>query len=112
MQQMNCAAPSRGDPAGVDLLTLVWMRPARRLPGTPPAAPKRWSRYERLSFSMLGYTWGILVVVVTALHFGNYHRETKTSSTSVTHSGFHVRASELKPEAPSPRQRTPDGEQP
>jgi len=61
---------------------------------------------------MLGYTWGILVVAVSALHFGNYHLETKTSSTSGSHSGFYESANAIKPEAQHPQPPTPEGDQP
>jgi len=78
------------------LQALIWMRPARRASLPPPRAPRRWSRYERLSFSMLGCTWGILVAVVALLHAGNWQRETKTSSTSGAHTGFYGSAAAVK----------------
>lgn len=77
----------------------VWTRPARRPRIKAPAAPRQWSRYERLSFSMLGFTWGILIVAVSALHAGNYHLDTRTSSTSGSHSGFYESARALKLDA-------------
>lgn len=84
----------------------VWSRPARRPFALPPPRPRQWSRYERLSFSMLGVTWGILVLAVAALHVGNYHLDTKTSSTSGSHSGFYESAKSLKSDSaaqePSP----------
>lgn len=92
--------------AGVNLHSHVWSRPARRPFALPPPRPRQWSRYERLSFSMLGVTWGILVLAVAALHVGNYHLDTKTSSTSGSHSGFYESAKSLKSDSaaqePSP----------
>jgi len=67
----------------------------------PLQPPRPWSRYERLSFSMLGVTWGILVLAVAALHFGNYHLDTKTSSTSGSHAGFYESARSLKSDSPA-----------
>lgn len=85
---------------------LVWSRPARRPFAVPPQRPRHWSRYERLSLSMLGLIWGILLLAVAALHFGNYHRDTKTSSTSGSHAGFYESARSLTSDAsvqePSP----------
>ncbi|WP_432786397.1 hypothetical protein AAEX37_00511 [Oligella sp. MSHR50489EDL] len=81
------------------LQPLVWSRTVNyhEMPKRITNHSRRWSRYERLSFSMLFYTWGILVLTVTLLHVGNYHLETKTSSTSGTHSGFHGTTSTLRP---------------
>jgi hypothetical protein len=39
---------------------------------------------------MMGLAWGITIAIVTALHFGNYHLETRTSSTSGTHREFYL----------------------
>ncbi|WP_133859119.1 hypothetical protein [Comamonas sp. JUb58] len=83
------------------LHSLVWSRPARRPFTAPQKRPRQWSRYERLSFSMLGVTWGILVLAVAALHLGNYHLDTKTSSTSGSHSGFYESAKSLKSDTPA-----------
>ena len=92
--------------------THVWTRSARRPSLQPTQPPRRWSRYERLSFSMLGYSWGILVVAVSALHFGNYDLETKTSSTSGSHAGFYesVRALKTESSAPVPPTKDTQGE--
>ncbi len=84
-----------------DLHSHVWSRPARRPFALPAPRPRQWSRYERLSFSMLGVTWGILVLAVAALHVGNYHLDTKTSSTSGSHSGFYESARSLKSDTPA-----------
>jgi len=112
MLNMSSAQPLSATPTHTALQTLAWTRPARR-PSTPqPEAPKRWSRYERLSFSMLGYTWGILVVAVTALHMGNYHLTTKTSSTSGSHAGFYESARAIKPDAQSTQAPAHEGAQP
>lgn len=90
----------------LDLHSHVWSRPARRPFALPQPRPRHWSRYERLSFSMLGVTWGILVLAVAALHVGNYHLDTKTSSTSGSHAGFYESAKSLKSDStaqePSP----------
>ncbi|WP_320347277.1 hypothetical protein [Castellaniella sp.] len=74
----------------------VWSRPTRCPSGGAAMGPWRWSRYERLSFSMLGYTWGILVLAVAALHIFNYDLETKTSSTSGSHASFYESAQAIK----------------
>ena len=111
MQQLNSAAPSSATLITA-LQTQVWTRAARRPAATQPEVPKRSSRYERLSFSMLGYTWGILVVAVAALHVGNYHLETKTSSTSGSHSGFYESARAIKPDAQPPQPPVDEGARP
>ena len=98
--------------AQLPLHTLVWSRPARRPCCVQPQAPRSWSRYERLSFSMLGLTWGILVLAVAALHVGNYDLETKTSSTSGSHSGFYESARAIKSDLPPPLLQTPQGSPP
>lgn len=67
----------------------IWQRPIAQIKSAQATTiSKKWSNYEKLSFVMLGSSWGILVCVVTALHFGNSHLETKTSSTSGSHSLF------------------------
>ncbi|MGH8381214.1 hypothetical protein [Pseudomonas sp.] len=111
MPQMISAPPSTPSADSI-LQPLVWTRTARRFSNIPPAAPRRWSRYERLSFSMLGYTWGILVIAVSALHFGNYDLDTRTSSTSGSHSGFYESAKALKPSVQGTRQPASQGGQP
>lgn len=95
--------PQRAAPSGVCAAVQagVWSRPTRRPSGAAPRGPWRWSRYERLSFSMLGYAWGILVLAVTALHFFNYDLETKTSSTSGSHAGFYESARAIKADSSS-----------
>lgn len=108
----NSRIPGVSPPANLRVHDLVWSRPARRSFAVPPQVPRPWSRYERLSFSMLGYTWGILVVAVTVLHFGNYHLDTKTSSTSGSHSGFYESARALKSDVPRPQLLTPQGSPP
>ena len=66
----------------------IWSKPfAIKQRSLPPKS--KLSNYEKLSFLMLGCSWGILVLVVTFLHFGNSHLETKTSSTSGSHSSFY-----------------------
>lgn len=80
------------------LQALAWTRAARRPCPSLPATSRPWSRYERLSFSMLGCTWGILILAVSALHLGNYDLDTRTSSTSGSHSAFHESARALKAE--------------
>ena len=50
---------------------------------------------------MLGCTWGILILAVSALHLGNYELDTRTSSTSGSHSGFHESARALRTEIPA-----------
>ena len=72
------------------LAAQVWTRSARRPSAAPMKGRKRWSRYERLSFSMLLSSWGILIVVVSWLFFSNSHLETRTSSTSGSHSSFYM----------------------
>ncbi|GAB2804057.1 hypothetical protein GCM10027276_00710 [Comamonas piscis] len=95
--------PSGGAPpsanTGLALDSFVWSRPARRPFAVVQQPPRHWSRYERLSFSMLGVTWGILVLAVAALHVGNYHLDTKTSSTSGSHADFYESARDLKSDA-------------
>lgn len=91
---------------------LIWTRPARRPRHMALATPERWSRYERLSFSMLGVTWGILILAVSALHVGNYQLDTRTSSTSGSHSGFYESARALKLETPPPPHPAPEGSLP
>lgn len=74
---------------------LVWTRPVRN--GHPSGAstrpPKRWTRYEKLAFLMMGLAWGLTIAIVTGLHVANYHRETRTSSTSGAHKHFYVEPS-------------------
>lgn len=94
------------------LQAMVWTRPALRPSAGAATAPRPWSRYERLSFSMLGCTWGILSLAVSALHLGNYDLDTRTSSTSGSHSGFHESARALKTETQAPRPPAPEGDQP
>ncbi|CAM3786264.1 hypothetical protein CCOS865_03886 [Pseudomonas reidholzensis] len=112
MQTISSAPPSSGLAANAVLLPLVWTRAARRPSTRRPEVPKRWSRYERLSFSMLGYTWGILIVAVAALHIGNYQLETITSSTSGSHSAFHDGAQAIKPDQQSPQPLPHEGAKP
>ncbi|MFA0997718.1 MULTISPECIES: hypothetical protein [Pseudomonas syringae group] len=107
MQQSSSATHTNPIPQ-----TLVWTRSVRRPYAAQPKIPKHWARYERLSFSMLGYTWGILIVTVTALHFGNYHLETKTSSTSGSHLGFHESSNAIKPDAQSAQTPALEGAKP
>lgn len=107
MQQSSSAKHTNSIPQAQ-----VWTRSVRRSSGTQPKMPKHSSRYERLSFSMLGYTWGILIVTVTALHFGNYHLETKTSSTSGSHLGFHESSNAIKPDAESTQTPALEGAKP
>ncbi|CAG8865379.1 hypothetical protein PS627_01283 [Pseudomonas fluorescens] len=94
------------------LCAMIWTRPARRTSTHAPIAARSWSRYERLSFSMLGCTWGILILAVSALHLGNYGLDTRTSSTSGSHSGFHESARALKSDIRSPQTPAPEGNQP
>jgi len=79
---------------GVDTPTepLVWTRTIDRAQSqTSRYKPStRWTRYEKLSFVMMGLAWGITIAIVTALHFGNYHLETRTSSTSGAHREFYL----------------------
>lgn len=91
---------------------MVWTRPAQRANTCAPAVQKSWSRYERLSFSMLGCTWGILIFAVSALHLGNYDRDTRTSSTSGSHTGFYESARALKGETQTPPPTAPEGTHP
>lgn len=51
---------------------------------------------------MLGCSWGILILAVSALHLGNHDLDTRTSSTSGSHSGFYESARALKTETPAP----------
>lgn len=53
------------------------------------ARPRFWSHYERLIFVLLGWMWVALLSITLLLHVGNYGLETKTSSTSGTHSDFY-----------------------
>jgi len=106
----------RNDPATTTRMP-VWQRPSQQPATSPGGKPGHWSRYEKLSFSMLGYTWGVLVVVVTALHVSNLHRETRTSSTSGSHAGFHGAAAAVKSANPqntnpSPIPPSPEGTAP
>lgn len=71
-----------------DLQGYVWSKPfAIKQQSIQPKSSL--SNYEKLSFVMLGCSWGLLVLVVTFLHFGNSHLETKTSSSSGSHSSFY-----------------------
>lgn len=81
---------------------LVWTRTACRAPSQAPRGKPstRWTRYEKLSFVMMGLAWGITIAIVTALHFGNYHLETRTSSTSGAHSEFYLEKN-VTPDNPS-----------
>ena len=102
MSTVHPAPASSAPDSSQCLQALVWTRAARRPCSSIPAASRPWSRYERLSFSMLGCTWGILTLAVSALHLGNYDLDTRTSSTSGSHSGFHESARALKTETPVP----------
>lgn len=62
--------------------------PGRGCRASFAARTRSWSRYERLAFAMLGYTWGLLIAAVAALFFFNRELETHTSSTSSSHSTF------------------------
>lgn len=103
MHQLNNTAHQRGSTSAVNLQALIWTRGALRPLANPQEPGKQLSRYERMSLSMLGYTWGVLVVAVTALHFGNYDLETKTSSTSGSHSEFHDITGTPKSDAKAPQ---------
>lgn len=85
---------------------LVWTRDARRAQSRAlrDKPSTRWTRYERLSFLMMGLAWGLMIAIVAALHFGNYHLETRTSSTSGTHKSFYVE------EIATPQNNPSDGE--
>jgi len=100
-QHFSSGGPPPAANTALNLHSLVWSRSARRPYALPLQPPRPWSRYERLSFSMLGVTWGILVLAVAALHFGNYHLDTKTSSTSGSHAGFYESARSLKSDSPA-----------
>lgn len=70
-----------------ELQQYIWSKPfAIKSQGIRPQS--KLSSYEKLSFMLLGSSWGILILVVTCLHFVNSHLETKTSSTSGSHSSF------------------------
>ena len=93
------------------LAAQVWTRSARRPPAAPILGRKRWSRYERLSFSMLLSSWGILIVVVSWLFFSNSHLETRTSSTSGSHSSFYMGTSAQEAESSDTDETRSDGGQ-
>lgn len=93
------------------LAAQVWTRSARRPNAAPFKGRKRWSRYERLSFSMLLSSWGILIVVVSWLFFSNSHLETRTSSTSGSHSSFYMGTSTQSPDASTSPETHSDGDQ-
>lgn len=93
------------------LTAQVWTRSARRPSVAPLKGRKRWSRYERLSFSMLLSSWGILIVVVSWLFFSNSHLETRTSSTSGSHSSFYMGTTTPSPDASSTQDTRSDGDQ-
>jgi hypothetical protein len=93
------------------LAAQVWTRSARRPNAAPFKGRKRWSRYERLSFSMLLSSWGILIVVVSWLFFSNSHLETRTSSTSGSHSSFYMGTSTQSPDSSTSPETHSDGDQ-
>lgn len=108
----HAAIPSSSLASPSSLQAMVWTRPARRPSASTPTPPAPWCRYERLSFSMLGSTWGILILAVSVLHLGNYDLDTRTSSTSGSHSGFYESASALKVETETAQPPVPEGAQP
>ena len=110
MKQSNTPEGVSDDPVRRLLNAQAWARPARDKSPPQLVKPSFWSRYERLSFSMFSYTWGILILVVTALHFGNYHLETKTSSTSGSHSAFYGTASEFESSPAASQDDTDQGD--
>lgn len=48
-----------------------------------------WSRYERLSLVTVLLLSGVMFAVTAGLHWWNYDLETKSSSTSGSHSSFY-----------------------
>lgn|GEM_PF-7046482 len=48
-----------------------------------------WSRYERFSILIVLLLSGLMVAVTGGLHFYNYNLETRSSSTSGSHSDFY-----------------------
>lgn len=67
----------------------IAMRPA--IVKSPAVKKKRaaLTHYEKMTFQVLLYSWGLLAVVIYGVHFGNYDLETKTSSKSPTHASFY-----------------------
>ncbi len=47
------------------------------------------TRYEKLSILVVVASWGLLTAIILGVHFGNYDKETRTSSKSPTHSSFY-----------------------
>jgi hypothetical protein len=82
---------------------LVWTRPVRRSQNQVALgkSSKRLSRYEKLSLLMMSLAWGLTIAIVTVLHFGNYHLETRTSSTSGAHKEFYLENTITPPINPS-----------
>jgi len=60
---------------------------------------------------MLLSSWGILIVVVSWLFFSNSHLETRTSSTSGSHSSFYMGTTTPSPDASSTQETRSDGDQ-
>jgi hypothetical protein len=50
---------------------------------------------------MMALAWGLTIAIVAALHFGNYHLETRTSSTAATHKEFYA-GKDVAPQTANP----------
>jgi len=89
---------------------LVWTRviPRTRTQSRPEKHARPWTRYERLSFLMMGLAWGLTIAIVAALHFGNYHLETRTSSTAATHKEFYA-GKDVAPQTANPSDDQEEG---
>ncbi len=89
---------------------LVWTRviPRPQTQNHPEKPVRRWTRYERLSFLMMGLAWGLTIAIVAALHFGNYHLETRTSSTAATHREFYAER-DVAPQTANPSDNDEEG---